>query len=455
MSKEERERIDGEVADFRYSVVADLANPYLDGGKLRQLLREKADRVWEVPDRGRRRLSEGCIRKWLTLYRKYGKRGLEPKRRHDAGRPRALTEIEAALLLTHLETRPELPASSVLKKLQNEGKIKSFPSSSSLSRLVRSAGLEREKRLRRSREEQNLKFDFFAPLECVQADCMYAMKVPDEKGKLRHAVLMAFLDDATRRIVYAAFSFSESSLCFEAGIKHILCAHGKIGRLYVDNGASFVGTQTKRILDTLGIVLIHSRPYKPAGRGKIERFFRTAREQFFRVQEPASIPNLTILDARFHSWLESEYHRSPHRGLGKKTPLDAWLEKARHIIPIDPLTLEAEQLFFHQVSRKVYKDSTITLDGVLFEVPSALIGERINLYYNPHLPPQRRRLLINHKGSCLGEARMVDSYANAHVRRGELNQDVLVEQAQQDSKTTPVNASLAASRLDLRKEGSK
>ena len=124
------------------------------------------------------------------------------------------------------------------------------------------------------------------------------------------------------------------------------------------------------------------------------------------------------------------------------------------------MTLEAEQLFFHQVSRKVYKDSTITLDGVLFEVPSSLIGERINLYYNPHLAPQRRRLLINHKGSCLGEARMVDSYANAHVRRGELNQDVLVQQAQQDSTITaptptPVDASLAASRLDLRKEGSK
>jgi transposase len=460
VTKQERESKDSEVADFRYSVVADLANPYLDGPKLRQLLREKADRVWEVPDRGRRRLSEGCIRKWLTLYRKCGKKGLEPKRRQDAGRPRALSQIEAALLLTHLETHPELTASSVLKKLQNEGKIKSFPSTSSLSRLVRSAGLQREKRLRRSQEEQNLKFDFFAPLECVQADCMYAMKIPDEKGKLRHALLMAFLDDATRRVVYATFSFSESSLCFEAGIKHILCAHGKIGRLYVDNGSSFVGTQTKRILDTLGIVLIHSRPYKPAGRGKIERFFRTAREQFFRLQDPASIPNLSILDARFHSWLESEYHRSPHRGLGNKTPLDVWLEKARHIIPIDPLMLESEELFFHQVSRKVYRDSTVTLDGVLFEVPSSLIGERINLYYDPHLAPQRRRLLIHHQGSRLGEARVVDSYANAHVRRGELNRDVLVQEVQSDSKITPsaptpVDASLAASRLDLSKEGSK
>ena len=33
-----------EMADFRYSVIADLANPYLDAAKRRQLTREKADR---------------------------------------------------------------------------------------------------------------------------------------------------------------------------------------------------------------------------------------------------------------------------------------------------------------------------------------------------------------------------------------------------------------------------
>ena len=43
---------------------------------------------------------------------------------------------------------------------------------------------------------------------------------------------MTFLDDATRRVLYASFAFTENSLAFEGGIKHILKAHGKIGRLY-------------------------------------------------------------------------------------------------------------------------------------------------------------------------------------------------------------------------------
>jgi len=450
----EKQTNDHQMADFRYSVVADLANPYLDAAKRRQLIREKADRVWEIPGIGRKRLSEGCILKWLSVYRTYGKAGLEPKRRRDAGQCRALSPVETALFLSYLETHPDLTALSVIRKLQAEGKIRSNPSSSSVSRLVRSAGLDRQRRMRKAEQQQNLKFQFFAPLECVQVDSMYALKLADDKGKRRHVILLAFLDDATRRILYASLSFSDSSLQFEAGIRHILKAHGRMGRLYTDNGSSFVSSQTRRILDTLGIILVHSRPYRPAGRGKVERFFRTSREQFFRLQEPESIPNIKNLELAFHHWLESEYHRSPHRGLNGKTPLEVWIEKARHIIPMDP-TVDIEQVFRHEVSRKVHRDSTITLEGVLFEVPSTLIGERISLTYDPHLGAQRRRLFIVHQGKPCGEARLVDSYANARVLRKDLGSDVLITDIQQDpenpkiSAPGPLDASLAASRLKL------
>ena len=118
---------------------------------------------------------------------------------------------------------------------------------------------------------------------------MHGFSVPDKKGKLRKVILMAFIDDATRRILYAKFHFTEKSLIFEEGIKHILKAHGKIGRLYVDNGSSFVSTQTKKILETLVIYITHSKPYQPQGRGKIERFFRTVRQSFLRLQDPQTI----------------------------------------------------------------------------------------------------------------------------------------------------------------------
>ena len=279
---------------------------------------------------------------------------------------------------------------------------------------------------------------------------MYTVEVPDAKGRRRQAVLLAFLDDATRRILYACFGFSENALAFESGIKHIHAAHGRIGRLYADNGSGFVSLQTRRILDILGVVLVHSRPYTPKGRGKIERFFRTVRQQFLSILDCESLASLQDLEVRFHTWLESEYHRSPHRGLGSRTPLELWLEKAHLIIPVDPI-VNLDELFKHEDIRKIHKDSAFTLQGVLYEVDSSLIGENVHLRYDASLPPLRRRVMVSLDSKPRGEAHIVDTYANSRVRRA-FNSGQLVVEKQQPQESpqqapTPVKASLAASRL--------
>jgi transposase InsO family protein len=449
MNQQEQEVRGRQIAAFRYALIAELVNPYLNRQELRSLLRQKAEREHEVPFLGKRRLTASCLRKWLAAYRKQGMDGLTPLRRRDAGSCRALTQPEAALLVSELESHPECTATATLKRLQSEGRIQSRPSSSSLSRLARATGLDRNGRLRVHQREQTLPFEFFAPLECVQVDCMYTVAVPDAKGKRRQAVLLAFLDDATRRILYACFCFSENSLAFECGIRHILAAHGRIGRLYTDHGSGFVSMQTRRILDTLGIVLVHSRPYAPKGRGKIERFFRTVRQQLLSILDSQTIASLQDLDMRFHTWLESEYHRSPHRSLGGRTPLELWLEKAHLIIPIDP-TVNLAEVFMHEDTRKVHKDSTLTLYGVLYEVDSTLIGEHVRLRYDPELPPRRRTVRVLLATEPRGEAHIVDAYANTRVRRANNSEHLLLEHPATSSPeltTTPLTASLAASRL--------
>jgi transposase InsO family protein len=449
MNREEREARAREIAAFRYSLIAELANPYLKREELRRLVRQKAGREHEVPFLGKRTLTESCLRKWLAAYKTGGMEGLMPVPRRDSGTCRALSPEEGAVLLSELEAHPEWNATAALRKLQSTGRIQSHPSSSSLSRFVRAAGLDREGRVRVHQQEQTLPFEFFAPLECVQVDCMYTVEVSDAKGRRRQAVLLAFLDDATRRVLYAGFAFNENALAFECGIKHILAAHGKIGRLYADNGSAFVSLQTRRILDILGIVLVHSRPYTPQGRGKIERFFRTVRQQFLSVLDRDSLAGLQDLDTRFHTWLESEYHRSPHRGLGGRPPLEVWLEKAHLIIPVDP-SVNLDELFKHEDIRKVHKDSTFTLHGVLYEVDSTLIGQHVRLRYDASIPPMRRRITVYLDGKPCGDARIVDTYANSRVRRAFNSDHLIVDKPPTESPrqpTTPVSASLAASRV--------
>lgn len=232
----------------------------------------------------------------------------------------------------------------------------------------------------------------------------------------------------------------------------MLLAHGRIGRVFVDNGSAFVSSETLRILSILGITLIHSRVGHAAGRGKIERYFRTLRDGFLRPLDKESIRSLADLNARFHSWLESEYHRSPHRGLGKKTPLDVWLEKAHHIIHMDP-TVDLDEIFKHEIRRRVYTDCTFTLDGILYEAPSVLKGKNIKVRYNPFLPARKLELIYEKR--CYGEAQVVDTYANARVKRIRSNdQDSGVSERQQKAGRPPIHpvpsptrAALSASKL--------
>jgi len=342
---------------------------------------------------------------------------LLPQLRTDAGKTKVFSEKEQEAIIKLLERKPELSATNAVRKLQREGVIHEGISSSSLSRFIRFAGLDKKQRVFAADEEKALKFEFFAPLECVQSDCMHAFPVPDHKGRKRKAILIVLIDDATRRILYAVFAFTENALEFEKGILHVLKCHGRLGALYTDNGATFVSNQTKRILDILKIPLFHSRPRRPQGKGKNERFFRTLRDQFLRPLDQESIKSLADLNTRLNTWIETEYHRNPHSSLRNKTPLDVWLERADRIIRVDP-TINLDDVFLHEVKRKVTKDNTFTLDGTYFEVPVPLPGQAIRLLYDPHRPRLIPRVYF--EGKYQGDARVVDTYANSKVKRNKI-----------------------------------
>ena len=74
-----------------------------------------------------------------------------------------------------------------------------------------------------------------------------------------------------------------------------------------------------------------------------------------------------------------------------------------------------DDLFLFEVTRKVHKDRTVSLNGLIYEVDAALIGERITLRYDPaaHGAP----IQVCHDGKPLQQAKPVDLYANCFVKR--------------------------------------
>src|SRR5699024_3072282 len=76
------------------------------------------------------------------------------------------------------------------------------------------------------------------------------------------------------------WAFAEDAVRLGAALRPALEARGIPESVYVDNGSAFSDASLARICARLGIRLIHSRPYRPQGRGKIERFFNTVTRQF-------------------------------------------------------------------------------------------------------------------------------------------------------------------------------
>ena len=228
--------------------------------------------------------------------------------------------------------------------------------------------------------------------------------------RIRHCI-----DDATRVIPFAAFALAENTAAFLPVFKQALVRRGLPLRLYVDNGANYRSRHLALVCAKLGIALIHARPFQPAGKGKIERWFRSLRERWLAHLDAGATDSLTTLNRSLWAYVEGEYHQAPHRGLSGQTPLDRWALTGAAVRYPEP-GLDLDDLFLFEAKRRVMKDRTVSLGGRLYEVDPLLVGETVVLRYDPSAPPDRP-IGVRHNGKEAGSATRLDAYANAAIRR--------------------------------------
>jgi len=266
------------------------------------------------------------------------------------------------------------------------------------------------------------RFAFVDAGQLWMSDVMHGPSVAIPGRGRRKTYLIAFLDDATRVVPYCAFALSENTQAFLPVFKQALLRRGIPQRLYVDNGANFRSQQLALVCAKLGVALIHARPYQPQGKGKMERWFRTARAQLVSRLGSADTASLDTLNHRLWAWVEGEYHQVPHRGLDEQTPLDRWAMSAERIrLPSPHLDLDA--LFLFEAKRRVQRDRTVSLNGTLFEVDAALVGHTVMLRYDPSAPPARG-VEVWHDDKFVSRATPLDAYANCFVRRHRPTQNI-------------------------------
>ena len=403
------------IALFRYGLIAPLVLETLPRGELTRRAQEIAARLYDIPYSTRRQGSVDTLLEWTLRYRRNSLAALHPKPRQDRGRLRAITPQTAALIERLKRESPSRTGTALLFHLSLADKDQPQPelSPSTLYRFLRARGLtERQLLLDKAASSTHKKYEAEFANQTWQSDMMFGPWVQRPAGGQRQVFLQATLDDASRLIPHAQFYPDQGLDSFLDCLRQAISARGIPTRLYMYNSKIYRSPQLARIAASIGILIIHTPPYQPEGRGKIERFFRSVRERFLADLDPKALLSLNQLNERLWHWLDTVYHRREHSSL-QTTPLLRWQRDIAQVRQLPPAT-DMRRLFFHRADRLVRRDSTFQLNNRFFEAPPLLAGKKIEARFDPL---DLTHVEIYCDGKPEGVARLVDAVVNGRTYR--------------------------------------
>jgi putative transposase len=361
-----------DVALYRYSLIRPLADPGLAAGERGRMVRELAAQVHLGPSGQPQTVSRASLDRWIRAWRAGGFDALIPAERQVAPR----TDAGVLDLAVRLKReRPARTAAHIARIIEAEQGW--APSPRTLQRHF--ARLELNTRPDGSPPKVFGRFEADGPDQLWVSDGLHG---PIVEG--RRAVLFALLDDYSRYVVGHRWGHGEDTLGMQAALHDAVKTHGCPRNLYCDNGSAYSSHQLAWSAAVLDIRLVHSKPGKPQGRGKIERWNRTVREQFLVEIDTSGegcVQSLAELNRLFTAWCHQQYHRSIHSETGA-TPAQRYHADGRTPAPRpDPAVLW--RAFLWREQRRVTAFATVALHGNRYEVDAALTGRIVDLLFTP------------------------------------------------------------------------
>ncbi|HEY5563787.1 MAG TPA: DDE-type integrase/transposase/recombinase [Clostridiaceae bacterium] len=277
----------------------------------------------EMPHYGAKNYAPKTLESWYCIYMKNGMDGLKPSVRGDKGGSRKIDDEIPEKIVTMKVLYPKAPDTIVYDLLIKDGAFScDRVSISTFYRFINSLakkGILQEEDLKDSKRFSHVYIN-----ELWQTDLMYGPYITE--GKKKHvAYLLAYIDDSSRLITHAEFYYAQNFESLRHSFREAVLKRGIPTLLYTDNGKIYRSQQFAYMCASLGCTLIHTKPFSPTEKGKIERFFSTVRKRFLSKYNPNSFKSLDNLNDEFSKWLEEDYHRKPHKGLNGVTPLNKFI----------------------------------------------------------------------------------------------------------------------------------
>ena len=365
-----------EVAQFRFALIAPVIQGlYPDVSATAYYKRVTASPL-TLPDGSTVTYSYKTLEKWKSQYSIGGLDALMPGTRSDKGIPRALNEDAIAEIYRIKEEHPRMNATQIYTHLVRESFIPATVSVDSVQRFIRHNDLKsaRDPNLR---DRKAFEEDEFGKI--WQADTCYLPHITED-GTSRRVYCIMIIDDHSRLLVGGELFYNDNACNFQKVLKDAIATYGIPDKLYVDNGCSYSNAQLSMICVSLGILLLHTRIRDGASKGKVERHFRTLKERWLYTLDINKITSLSQFNGMLKDYMR-DYNTTFHRGIDT-IPLERYQASKDH--PRKPESRQwLDDCFYNRITRKVRKDSTISIDKVCYDVPMQFISAKVDVRYLP------------------------------------------------------------------------
>lgn len=401
-----------DIALMKYSAIA----PVISGlpaqyKSFSEYFRDVSERGILHPDGTLRHYAVSTIAKWYELYSKDGFDSLQPRGRSDEGKPRKLDNALQEQILYLKEHYPRMGAAAIYKQLQHNGSIRHGElSESTVLRFIHR--LSTEKKRTDNQDMRRYERPHINEVWCGDSSAGPYLKTPD--GKKRRVYVIALIDDASRMVVGVDVFFNDTFVNLMSVLKSAVAKYGVPKVLNFDNGGAYKNRQMELLAARVGSTINYCRPYTPTAKAKIERWFRTMKDQWMASLDLRDFHSLDALHGSLSAFVRS-YNLTPHSSLKGKSPQDRFFSEPERIRRLDMQRIE--ESFLLELERRVSADSVIVIDGVEYEVDYRFSKQRITLRYSPDM----KDIFVLEPDGSLTPIRLLNKQENASIKREKIH----------------------------------
>jgi hypothetical protein len=402
-----------EMAHFKFGLIAPvIQGTYSDSSAIAYYRRITEDPI-QRPDGTFFHYKPKSVQAWERLYRIGGMDALIRPQRKDKGTRRALSNDAIAEIYRLKDKYPRLNATQIREKLLADGTVTARVSVRCFQRFVKEWSLKNGAPAN-MKDRKAFEEEYFGGM--WQADSCHYPSIPGEDGKPRKTYLILIIDDHSRLVVAAGLFFNDNAVNFQTLVKRAVAAYGIPNKIYCGNGSPYINNQTKFICGSIGTVLLHAPVRDGSAKGKVERMFRTAKEEWLYGLDLSSIRSLDAFNASLAEYIR-KYNTSDRMSIGEP-PIDRYLRTHERIKT--PKSHEwLDECFLHRDRRKVRNDATIKIDSQSYDAPMQFIGQTVDIRFEPG---QADSVFIFFEGKRY-PLRLTDKVENSRTKRSGIRID--------------------------------